>query len=109
MVPLIYCHGFKLTGAIADALTARKEKVCQLATVLSFTAHLEKEADGQYRVHIDCNTSNEGALDVTAKGADLYGLIHEAGDKLLRRVISSIGRQSTRHGRQRVNERLIEA
>lgn len=108
MVPVIHCHGFKLTEAIAEAVGARSEKICQRATVLSLTANLEKEADGQFRVHLDCSTSGEGAFDVTAKGADLYGLIHEAGDKLLRRINNALDRQSARHDRQRLNDHLVE-
>lgn len=109
MVPVIHCHGFKLTDAIAEAVAARREKLAQRATVLSLTANLEKEASGQYRVHIDCSTAQEGAFDATAKGGDLYSLIHEAGDKLLRQLGSAIDRQSARHDRERVNDHLAEA
>lgn len=107
MVPVIHCHGFKLTKSISEAVSARCEKIRQRATVLSFTTNMEKEVDGKYRVHIGCSTSGEGSLDVTAKGEDLYSLIHEAGDKLLRRIRTAIDRQNARQDRQRVNDHLV--
>lgn len=108
MVPVIHCHGFKLTESIAAAVAARFEKIRQRATVLSFTTNMEKEVDGKYRVHIGCSTSGEGSLGVTAKGEDLYRLIHEAGDKLRRRIHTAIDRQAGRQDRRRVNDHLIQ-
>lgn len=106
MVPIIHCHGFELTEAIRNAVEARKEKVDNRIGLIAMTVNMEKQSGELYRVHFDCVTAHDGCFNSTAKGADLYALINEACEKLLRQLGDSSARNSGRNDRTHLNDHL---
>lgn len=108
MQPTIHCKGFELTKAIRDAVESRLGKVATRTHGISLKTSLEKETDETYRVHIEYVTAHEGVLNATAKGVDLYKVIHDARDKLIRQLNDKRGREETKHRGPKIGEHLPE-
>jgi len=108
MTPVIHCNGFSLTEALTAAVESKVSKISKRVTLRSCTTTLEKIADGEFRAHYECAADDEGVLNASAHGKDVYQLINEASDKVLRQISDIQGRHSHRTNRTQIHERLTE-
>lgn len=99
MKAVISCQGFPLTDAIASAVEARHAKILDRMDGQPVHAHLEKQHDGVFRVHLEFSSSSYGTFNATAKGQNLYALIKQAADKLIRQMNTASEKQEGKHSR----------
>lgn len=103
MKSAISCQGFSLTEAIADAVEERHEKVQERIQGQPLKANLEKEREGVFRVHLEFISDAFGPFNATAKGEDVYGLIRQASERLLRQMKDAGEKREGKHARRSLN------
>ena len=104
MSAIISCKNFQLTDAIEDLVTSKVEKISQRARVHGSKANLEQVTPELFRVHLECSTDAFGSINATSKGEDLYVLIRECSDKLLRQIDNAKGKSEGKHSREVISE-----
>ncbi len=103
MKAAISCQGFTLTEAISSAVEERHEKLHERLDGQALKANLDKEREGIFRVHLEFVSDGFGVFNATAKGEDVYKLIRQASEKLLRQMTDARGKQEGKHARATLN------
>jgi ribosome-associated translation inhibitor RaiA len=103
MKAVISCQGFGLTEAISSSVEERHEKCQERMKGQPLKASLEKERENVFRVHLEFISDAFGPFNATAKGEDLYGLIRQASDKLLRQMREFKSKHEGKQARKTLN------
>ncbi len=103
MKAAISCQGFTLTDAISSAVEDRHEKLLERLDGQGLKANIDKESGGIFRVHLEFISDGFGVFNATSKGEDVYKLIRQASEKLLRQMSDTRGKKEGKHARATLN------